>query len=220
MHDEGVIKFRADHQSGPLDAQRYGDLACRLGSWREVLSKLQLVGQDPKRYGGAGYGNVSARVGPPGTPRGKRAMMISGTQTGGLHRLGLSDLCVVDRYDYARNWVRSRGERLPSSETMTHGAIYDLSPAIRFVFHAHSPVIWRQAAVLRIPTTDARVAYGTPQMACEAQRLYFGSTLDAMRIMAMGGHEDGIIVFGGDAEQAGQVMVTYLARAYELTCRG
>jgi L-ribulose-5-phosphate 4-epimerase len=108
---------------------------------------------------------------------------------------------------------------LPSSESMTHAAIYDLSPAIRFVFHAHSPVIWRQADVLRIPTTDPRVPYGTPEMAAEAQRLYYGSTLDAKRIMAMGGHEDGIIVFGQNAEQAGQVLVTYLARAFELTCR-
>lgn len=219
MIDEGVIKFEAEHDHGPLDALRYGDLGCRLGAWREVLSKLQLVGQDPSRYGGAGYGNVSARVGPAGSARGSRAMMITGTQTGGLTRIGLSDMCVVERYDYRRNRVKSRGERMPSSETMTHGAIYDLSPAIRFVFHAHSPVIWRRSDVLRIPTTDRRVAYGTPEMAAEAQRLYFGSTLDATRILAMGGHEDGIIVFGHNAEEAGQVLVTYLARAYELVCR-
>ncbi len=200
-------------------AGRYGELACRLGAWREVFSKLQLVGQDPTRYGGAGYGNVSARVGPPGTPRGKRAMMITGTQTGGLAKISLSDLCIVDRCDYQRNRVNSRGACMPSSETMTHGAIYDLSPAIRFVFHAHSPVIWQRAEVLGIPTSKPNVAYGTPEMAREAQRLYFGSALDAKRIMAMGGHEDGIIVFGQDAESAGQVLVTYLARAYDLSCR-
>ena len=219
MYDEGVIKFEAEHALEPLDPRRFGDLACRLGSWREVLSKLQLVGQDPERYGGAGYGNVSARLGAPGSPRGARAMMISGTQTGGLPRLTLRDLCVVERYDYRRNWVYSRGQTKPSSETMTHGAIYDLSPAIRFVFHAHSPVIWRQAQALRIPTTDHRVPYGTPEMAAEVQRLYSGTTLDATRIMAMGGHEDGIIVFGHNAEQAGQALVTHLARAYELVCR-
>ena len=31
--------------------------------------------------------------------------------------------------------------------------------------------------------------------------------------------EDGIIVFGHSAEEAGQVLVTYLARAYEQTCK-
>lgn len=219
MYDEGVIKFEAEHEQRPLDPRRYGELSCRLGAWREVLSKLQLVGQDPARYGGAGYGNVSARVGPPGSPRGARAMIITGTQTGGLERISLRDLCIVERYDYHHNRVSSYGERKPSSETMTHGAIYDLSPAIRFVFHAHSPVIWQRSAALRVPTTDPRVAYGTPEMAAETHRLYFGSTLEASRIMAMGGHEDGIIVFGKDAEEAGQVLVTYLARAYELVCR-
>ena len=219
MHEEeGVIKFEAEHSSCSLDVRRYGETACRLIAWREVLAKLALVGQDPARYQGAGYGNVSARVGPASSARGARAMLISGTQTGGVHALGLQHLCVVERYDDQRNWVRSHGPIQPSSETMTHGAIYDLSPAIRFVFHAHSPVIWRNAGALRIPTTDPRVAYGTPEMAREVRRLHGSSTLPALRILAMGGHEDGIIVFGERAEQAGEAMVRYLARAYELSC--
>jgi hypothetical protein len=218
VYDEGVIKFHAAHTREPLAGQ-HRDLACKLVAWREVMGKLELVGQDPARYGGAGYGNVSARVGPPSLPRGKRAMLITGTQTGGIQKLGPAELCLVERYDYAENRVVSRGAVEPSSETMTHGAIYDLSPAIRFVFHAHSPVIWRAASALRIPTSDARVAYGTPEMAREVQRLYFGSALPALRILAMGGHEDGIIVFGESAEAAGQTLVTQLARAYEQACR-
>jgi hypothetical protein len=94
-----------------------------------------------------------------------------------------------------------------------------LSPAIRFVFHAHTPAIWRRARALRIPTTDERVSYGTPEMAHEVLRLYSASALPTMRILAMGGHEDGIIVFGHSAEDAGDVMVRYLARAFEQTCR-
>lgn len=218
MYDEGVIKFAAEHAHRALEPARYGELACRLVSWREVMAKLGLVGQDPGRYGGAGYGNVSARVGPAGV-RGARAMLVTGTQTGGMARIGLQQLCLVERYDYERNWVKSSGLIEPSSETMTHGAIYDLSPAIRFVFHAHGPVIWRQAAALRLPTTDPRVAYGTPEMAREVQRLWGSSTLQATRILAMGGHEDGIIVFAHTAEEAGQVLVSTLARAYEGVCR-
>ena len=109
MFDEGVIKFRAQHTKRPLTARRFGALACKLGAWREVLAKLQLVGQDPARYGGAGYGNVSARVGPQGTARGARSMLITGTQTGGLARVGLGQLCVVERYDYHHNQVASYG---------------------------------------------------------------------------------------------------------------
>ena len=27
---------------------------------------------------------------------------------------------------------------------MTHGAVYDQSPLIRWIFHAHTPEIWRK----------------------------------------------------------------------------
>ncbi len=217
--DEGVIKFEAEHHHEVLDPRRMGDVACKLIAWREMIGLLGLVGKRPDRYGGAAYGNVSARIGPPSAVCGQRAMLISGTQTGGMGRVGLSDFCLVEQYDYDRNWVRSRGTTQPSSETMTHGAIYDLSPAIRFVLHAHSPVMWRARQALRLPTTDPRVPYGTPQMAREVQRLYRGSTVQATNLLAMGGHEDGIIAFGETVEQAGQALVTWLGRAYEQTCR-
>jgi ribulose-5-phosphate 4-epimerase/fuculose-1-phosphate aldolase len=219
MELEGVVKFTAEHTHSALPARRYGGLVCQLVAWREIMSKTQLVGQDPRLYGGAGYGNVSGRVGPPGAGLGRRAMLITGTQTGGLERVGLGHFCLVERYDYHRNTVESRGSVEPSSETMTHGAIYDLSPHIRFVFHGHGPVIWRQARALRIPTSDEAVAYGTPAMAEEVHRLYRSSSLAQTGIMAMGGHEDGIIVFGRTAEEAGRVLITYLARAYERVCR-
>ena len=219
MYDEGVIKFEAAHELRPLEPRVVGELACKLVAWREIMAMTQLVGQDPARYGGAGYGNVSARLGAPSSARGRRAMLITGTQTSGQKLVTLDHFCVVEAYDYAHNRVRSHGPIQPSSETMTHGAIYDLSPHIRFVLHAHTPIIWRRAEALRIPTTEPRVPYGTPEMAYEVLRLYRASTLPEVRILSMGGHEDGIIVFGHTAEEAGQIMLTYLARAYELDCR-
>lgn len=218
-YDEGVIKFQAEHQREALPVRRYGELSCQLVAWREIMTKTQLVGQDPALYGGAGYGNVSGRVGAPSSAMGSRAMLITGTQTGGLADVGLDHFCLVERYDYRRNRVRSRGLIEPSSETMTHGAIYDLSPHIRFVFHGHGAIIWRQTQVLNIPTTDPSVPYGTPGMAAEVHRLYRSSALSETRILAMGGHEDGIIVFGRSATEAGQTLIAYLARAYEQTCR-
>ena len=47
-------------------------------------------------------------------------MLITGTQTGGIARIKASHLCLVERYDYERNCVESRGTIEPSSETMTH----------------------------------------------------------------------------------------------------
>lgn len=218
MRSEGVIKFVADHEQRALPQHRFGELACTLIAWREILARTNLVGQDPARYEGAGYGNVSARVGAPAAPRGGRPFIITGTQTSGAARLSLRELCWVRAYDYGENRVESEGEILPSSESLTHGAIYDLAPHIRFVMHAHAPAIWRQAKRLRLPTSDAKAGYGTVAMAREVQRLYQQSALAERQIFAMGGHEDGVIVFGRSAAEAGTLLISTLAQAYEQSC--
>ena len=216
--DEGAIKFDADHRFEPLPPRRFGEAACRLIAWREILARTGLVGQEPGLYGGFGYGNVSSRVGPPSAPRRRRAFLITGTQTSGKDCMSLADLCVVEHCDVERNRVQSRGSAPPSSESLTHGAIYDLGSHLRYVFHAHSPVIWRRAEALRIPTTDAGVAYGTPEMAREVERLWRETPLPELGILAMGGHEDGIVAFGRRAEEAGEIALRWLARAYEAAC--
>jgi ribulose-5-phosphate 4-epimerase/fuculose-1-phosphate aldolase len=219
MIDEGVVKFEAAHTDAPLCARTYGDLACRLSAWREILVKVGLVGQDAALYGGAGFGNVSGRVGAPSSPRGQRPFLVSGTQTGGLSCAGLSTFCVVTAWDQANNRVVSHGPVRPSSESMTHGAIYDLGAHIRFVLHGHSPALWRRARALGLPVTADGVAYGTPGMAREVQRLYRETRLADQGVLAMGGHEDGVVVFGRTLEEAGERIVGWLARAYEAQCR-
>ena len=101
----------------------------------------------------------------------------------------------------------------PSSESLTHAAIYDIAPAARAVLHGHAPEIWRHASALGIPVTRPGVANGTPEMALEVQRLFRESTLSAIGILAMGGHEDGVIAFGATLEEAGAILVRHLARA-------
>jgi ribulose-5-phosphate 4-epimerase/fuculose-1-phosphate aldolase len=214
--EEGVIKFHAEHRSAALEARVYGELARRLNAWRKTLSLLQVVGRDPGRYGGAGYGNLSGRIGSPGNGAGRRAMLITGSQTGHLPELALEHYTVVTQYDLATFTVESHGSTLPSSETLTHGAIYDLSPHIRFVFHAHAPALWQRAAALRIPTTDPSVGYGTIDMAYAVQNLYRTTALSETRLLAMGGHEDGVISFGHTAKEAGETLVSALADAFEL----
>lgn len=217
MYDEGVIKFQASWTQSGLDPSlRPG--ACALIAWREMMVLTQIVGQDQARYGGAGFGNVSCRVSPWTNGRGHRKFLITGTQTGGLRTVGLQDFCLVERYDYRKNTVTARGPSQPSSEAMTHGAVYDLSPSIRFVLHAHSPHIWHLADRLRVPVTDPDVPYGTPEMAGEVDRLAHSSSLLDCQIFSMGGHEDGVITFGKTVEEAGLVLVKYLARAYEKQC--
>jgi ribulose-5-phosphate 4-epimerase/fuculose-1-phosphate aldolase len=130
----------------------------------------------------------------------------------------MDDFALVRRYSISQNSVESEGLIQPSSEAMTHGAIYDLGSHVRFVYHGHCPVIWKQAKSMGIPVTDPGIPYGTPEMAREMARLYQESTLPQTRVLAMGGHEDGIIVFGKTPDEAGALMVQTLATAYTRIC--
>ncbi len=47
---------------------------------------------------------------------------------------------------------------------------------------------------------------GTPGMALEMFRLFEEENLGDRKILAMAGHEDGIICFGGSLDEAGQVL--------------
>ena len=215
MHDEGVIKFSSVHRSRAL-GDGEAQVAVHLGAWRSIFTMTALVGQDSQRYGGAGFGNLSGRLNPPSLARGLRRFLITGTQTGDESVLSLAHFCVVNSYQLRANQVHSYGPVLPSSEALTHAAIYDLSPAIRFVFHVHSPTIWRHAKALRIPRSSDCVAYGTTDMAYEVQRLYRTTSLSERRVLAMGGHEDGIVAFGHSAQEAGSAVITALAAATAL----
>ena len=211
---EGVTRFQVDHETRMLEGRVYGETAVVLAAWREVLARLGLIGRDPSRYQGAGYGNVSARVGPFGdVGRGQRRFLVTGTRSGGRPRVTLEDFSLVERYDLLRNHVRSMGPIAPSSESLTHGAIYDIAPAARVVLHVHAPEIWRHARALGLPITRVGALNGTPEMALEVQRLYRESTLSGTGILAMGGHEDGVIAFGATAAEAGETLVRHLARA-------
>ena len=205
--EEGVIKFKLDFsRAGPVDMQPLAEL----NQWRTILWQQALIGQDPARYEGYGFGNVSQRIGSDDAARGKRCFVISGTQTGHLPELDNTHYTLVRTYDAASNAVSATGPIKPSSESLTHGMIYDLDNAIRIVLHVHSPDIWLAADSLGIPVTDSAVPYGTPQMAAEVQRLFNETDVNEQKIFSMGGHEDGVIAFGTSAEEAGEILLRTL----------
>jgi hypothetical protein len=55
-------------------------------------------------------------------------------------------------------------------------------------------------------------------MALEVRRLYRETVLPERQIFAMGGHEDGIVAIGRSTEDAGAVLLRWLARAYGTAC--
>ena len=61
MRQEGVIKFNLQYQltpEVPLPGWQ------TISAWRQLLCQLQLIGQDPQRYQGLGFGNISWRLPP------------------------------------------------------------------------------------------------------------------------------------------------------------
>ncbi len=207
---EGVIKFSLDFTEAPAVLP---EEIAELNAWRQILFRLGLVGRDPARYGGLGYGNVSLRLPPWDSPGDRRPFLVSGTQTGGLPDLGPGHYTTVLSCHPGENRIVASGPIRPSSEALTHGALYALDPSLRVVLHVHSPAIWRRAAELGIPLTSAEAAYGTPEMAAEVRRLFVDPAVRSGRLLAMGGHEDGLVAFGATAEEAGLPLVAALARA-------
>ncbi|HKK01082.1 MAG TPA: class II aldolase/adducin family protein [Desulfuromonadales bacterium] len=210
---EGVIKFELQFKEAPpLPAQSLREI----GAWRRILWLLNLVGRDPARYEGLGYGNVSLRLPPFDALPLRRAFVVSGTQTGDLSELGPEHFALVTQCDPQVNRVTAEGPIRPSSEALTHGALYAVDADLRCVLHVHSPELWHRAAALGLPCTDPRAAYGTPAMAAEVARLYADPAVRGGRLLAMGGHEDGLVAFGASAEAAGSALVGAFARALAL----
>jgi hypothetical protein len=61
----------------------------------------------------------------------------------------------------------------------------------------------------KIPTTDPEVEFGTPEMAGEIKRLMEQREVRIEKIIVMGGHKEGLITFGRDLDEAGEVLLKY-----------
>lgn len=211
MREEGVIRFGLEFTAAaPVSIPCLGEL----NAWRRILWQLGLIGQDPGRYGGYGFGNISRRIQPYDAPENRRAFVISGSQTGHLAELSSTGFATVSEYDAGLNRVVAAGPIKPSSESLTHGSVYNANSEIRVILHVHSQAIWRHASALGIPITGGHVPYGTPAMAREVERLFREAHHMETGIFAMGGHEDGVIAFGNTADEAGCVLMRTLAHSY------
>jgi ribulose-5-phosphate 4-epimerase/fuculose-1-phosphate aldolase len=197
---EGVIQYDLAYRPGALPAAF--DPAPLFAAFRACRSR-GLVGQSPARYGGYAYGNISQRVAP--------GFVISGTQTGGKPALGRQDLAWVTEVDPAANHVVATGPARPSSEAMSHGEVYRASADVGAVIHVHSPSLWRTAARLGLPVTPPSAGYGTPAMAHEVRRVLDAQPLAG--VLAMGGHEDGIIAYATVMADALQLLLDRLKQA-------
>lgn len=200
MIADGVTQYRLDWQPSTPVAN---DQWAMLNRWRTVMHDKGVIGQCPDRYDGVGFGNVSCRW------HGSE-FLISGTQTGALRELKPAQYAHVLECDVHRNYVRACGPVPPSSEAMTHAMIYDCVPTAQFVIHVHAPALWRAATSLSIPMTPQDVGYGTPAMADAVAALMASGPVE---MIAMGGHEDGIIAWSANIACLGTSLCAVLDKA-------
>lgn len=194
MSETGAIKFTCEHLNGEL--LPFAGFA-ELNTCRGRLHALRLIGVGAD---GIGYGNLSVRDGVTNN------FYITGSGTGVLPELGLEHYAKVTAHDFTRNWLRCEGRALASSESLTHSAIYETDQETAAVIHCHSAVLWSRLRA-NFPTTDAHVEYGTPQMADEVRRLFRDTNAARQKLFVMGGHKEGVVVFGKNLNDALAVLL-------------
>ena len=192
--DEGYIKYQCHWENQPSIDQ--GDIV-ELNHWRNQLYNLGLIGQYDN---GIGFGNLSVRL------VDSQEIIISGTQTGGIAELTAKHYTKVTDFDWHKNYVTCQGQIKASSETLTHGAIYVAQPQVNAVVHVHHRQLWQQL-LNKVPTTNPDCAYGTPEMAEELIGLCQKPETQKLKIVVMSGHEEGIVTFGKDLDEAGKILL-------------
>lgn len=208
---EGVIKYQLDYRHQKLDEKL---AMTQLNAWRHIMYRLQLIGQHQSRYQGYGFGNISQRH-----SSYHSQFLISGTQTGHLADLTSDDYCLITEADPQANRITATGPCKPSSEALTHANIYLQNKKIQGIIHVHCPEIWHHTQHLKLAHTLTSVAYGTPEMAGAVEQLFQQHTWGDQTIFTMLGHEDGVVAFGENLQQAAMVLINCLSLAISLKLR-
>ena len=195
--EEGVIKFNCQWTpSGPLDRA----LLEEINAWRDKLFALKLIGVTDD---GIGYGNISVRFK-------ENEFIISGSGTGKFDKLDESHYALVTDYSVTENSLRSTGPIIASSESLTHAMIYENAERMHGVIHVHHEPLWN-LLLRQFPATAPGIEYGTPEMAREIVRLFNEKNLFKNRIFAMTGHHGGIVCFGKNLDEAGELLLNHFA---------
>lgn len=194
--DEGVIKFDFSDfkQTNEVNFSHFKEIE----SFRSKLFEMKLIGFYEEHQ--VGYGNISQRFDLSGLKAAKLPQfIISGTQTGHIPNLTQLHYTYVLGYDLAKNKIISQGPILPSSESLTHAAIYECDKEITAVIHIHDTKIWAGMIKENMLFTAKNIPYGTIQMANAVKDIV---TKNYGQAFAMAGHDDGVIAYGKNLEDA------------------
>lgn len=162
-----------------------------------AAQELGVIGRDPQRYEGLAFGNLSHR------PAGAEGFWVTATQTADRRLLRPQDLVWIDSWQLEQQTVVAHGNLPPSSETLSHAAIHGARAGTAlWVLHGHAPSIWQQAAARGWAVTDVAAANGTLALA----RALAALATPASGLIVMGGHRDGVIAYGDEADTVLQTL--------------
>jgi ribulose-5-phosphate 4-epimerase/fuculose-1-phosphate aldolase len=196
--EEGYIKFKAQWTDKiPLEKSSIEVL----NYFRQVMYDHQLIGAYKN---GFGYGNISQRI------KNSNQFIISGSKTGNVKALDETHYSAVTQVEVEKNTLYCKGATIASSESMSHAVIYKSLDWVNGVIHIHHLGLWKKL-LHQIPTTDKSALYGSPEMAYAIQDLIKNTTLPQQKIFIMEGHEEGIFAFGGDLQEATNVILGYFS---------
>jgi ribulose-5-phosphate 4-epimerase/fuculose-1-phosphate aldolase len=184
LQSEGYVKYQNQHQSGPiLDI-------LGLHALDQARTELYDYGFIGNLASGISFGNISMR-------HPERGLVISGTSTGAARVLGLGGYTWVQSWNSQANVVNSLGPVLPSSEAMSHGAVYDTRVDIQVVIHIHHREFFNVLCAQHYPMTPLACTFGSPELARSITQVV-QNIGDNQGIFVTAGHPDGIIAFGPD----------------------
>ena len=196
MKETGVIKFNCNWiKSEPLPMSELNEL----NTWRNKMFALGWIGVNAEEIG---FGNISIRSK-------NNEFIISGSATGKLKTLNNEHYTKVVEYDLEKNSLTAVGPILASSESLTHAVIYEYDKTVNAIIHIHNYDLWKKN-MNEMPTTKKEIEYGTPAMANEMIRLFDETDLRNKKVLVMAGHEEGIISFGENLEEAGNLLLKLL----------
>lgn len=190
---EGYIKFKAHWtKTKPFPMSTLHDL----NDYRQRLYAKHLIGAYKN---GIGFGNISCAA--PNSP----AFFITGSATGNIETLDNRHYSLVTAFDIDKNELYCEGPVIASSESMSHGVLYQYCPEVKAIIHIHHLGLWKHL-MHQIPTTAINASYGSPEMAHSIIDLLQNTNLRKIKAFVMQDHEEGIFAFGESLEEAFNVL--------------
>ncbi|MCP4193643.1 MAG: class II aldolase/adducin family protein [Planctomycetaceae bacterium] len=181
MIDEGYIKYSANRRDGDVE---YTQDVRNLSMVRTTLFNEGLIGVYEN---GIGFGNVSYRID-------EHSFVISGSATGGEMVLKPEQFAIVESFDLEKNSVNVVGKIDASSESMSHGAVYEAMPEVNTVIHVHSRKIFDYMLEKHYPKTPKEITFGTPELATSIKKVILGNK-SPNGVLVTEGHDEGVIVY-------------------------